>query len=120
MRVADVDATCAFYEKVLGMEVQTFGRTVVRKSLHFGPHKINLHPQDTDWLRAANAQCGGEDFCLITDTPMSDMVAHLEACGVEIIVGPSDRQGALGTITSVYFRDPDGNLVEISNYLDEA
>ena len=122
MRVKDVDATCDFYAKALGMEVITFGRDgighngVTRRALRFGQHKINLHPDDTDWYRAKDPRCGGEDFCLITETPIDDVVAHLEACGVEIEVGPSDRSGALGTIRSVYFRDPDGNLVEISNY----
>ena len=122
MRVKDVDATCDFYTRALGMEVITFGRDgigqneVTRRALRFGQHKINLHPDDTDWYRAKDPRCGGEDFCLITETPIDDVVAHLEACGVEIEVGPSDRSGALGTIRSVYFRDPDGNLVEVSNY----
>ena len=122
MRVADVDATCDFYTKVLGMEVITFEGQGInqnqaqRRALRFGEHKINLHPNDSDWRRAKDSRCGGEDFCLITDTPMAEVVAHLEACGVEIEVPPSDRLGALGTIHSVYFRDPDGNLVEVSNY----
>ncbi len=116
MRVTDVDATCAFYEKVLGMEIITFGDEIERKALRFGPHKINLHPDDSDWIRARDPRCGGEDFCLITETPMDDVVAHLQDCGVEIEIAPSDRSGALGTIHSVYFRDPDGNLVEVSNY----
>ena len=122
MRVADIEATCAFYEQVLGMEVLTFGGGegsrygVERKALRFGQHKINLHPDDTDWYRAKDPRCGGEDFCLITETPMEEVVAHLESCGVEIEVAPSERNGALGVIYSVYFRDPDGNLVEVSNY----
>jgi catechol 2,3-dioxygenase-like lactoylglutathione lyase family enzyme len=123
MRVSDVEATCAFYSKALCMEVITFeGSTIgrdgiTRKALRFGQHKINLHPNDTDWYRAKDARCGGEDFCLITETPMADVIAHLETCGVEIETAPSDRSGALGTIHSIYFRDPDGNLVEVSNYL---
>ena len=122
MRVKDIEATCEFYTKALGMEVVTFGREgigqdrVVRKALRFGQHKINLHPDDTDWYRARDPRCGGEDFCLITETPLDEVIAHLEACGVEIETPPSDRNGALGTIRSVYFRDPDGNLVEVSNY----
>ena len=122
MRVKDVDATCDFYTRALGMEVITFGRDgirqdkVTRRTLRFGQHKINLHPDDTDWYRAKDSRCGGEDFCLITETPIDEVVAHLEASGVEIEVGPSDRSGALGTIRSVYLRDPDGNLVEVSNY----
>lgn len=117
MRVADIEATCAFYADVLGMEVTTYGDEIERRALHFGRHKINLHPDDTDLLRARDARCGGEDFCLITQTPMEDVVAHLEACGVAIEAPPSNRVGAQGTIRSVYFRDPDGNLVEVSNYL---
>ena len=122
MRVKDVDATCDFYTRALGIEVITFGRYgigqdgVTRRELRFGQHKINLHPDDTDWYRAKDSRCGGEDFCLITETPINEVVAHLEASGVEIEVGPSERSGALGTIRSVYFRDPDGNLVEVSNY----
>ena len=122
MRVADIDRTCDFYAKVLGMEVTTFGGegvnqdAVRRVALRFGRHKINLHPDDTDWRRARDARCGGEDFCLITETPMAEVMAHLAACDVEIEVPPSDRSGALGAIHSVYFRDPDGNLVEVSNY----
>ena len=116
MRVADIDATCAFYANVLGMEVNTYGGKIERRALRFGRYKINLHPADTDWLRAKDARCGGEDFCLITQTPMKDVVAHLEAYSVEIEVPPSNREGAQGTIRSVYVRDPDGNLVEVSNY----
>lgn len=117
LRVANVEATCAFYEKVLGMKTITFGGDRDRKALCFGPHKINLHPAESDWHpRARDPRPGGEDFCLITETPMREVVAHLEACGVEIEVPPSDRSGALGAIHSVYFRDLDGNLVEISNY----
>jgi len=121
MRVKDIEATCAFYEQALGMEVVRFTGSgdpaIERVALRFGRHKINLHPDDTDWYRARDPRCGGEDFCLIAETPMDAVVAHLEASGVEIEVGPSDRSGALGTIRSVYFRDPDGNLVEVSNYL---
>lgn len=117
LRVSDVQRTCDFYSRVLGMRVVSHGDKVKQHALHFGAHKINLHPDDTDWIRAANATVGGEDFCLITETPMNEVLTHLKACGVEIEVPPCDRQGALGTIRSVYFRDPDGNLVEISNYL---
>lgn len=117
LRVADVEATCDFYERVLGMEVISFGGSRKRKALRFGQHKINLHPANSDWHpRARDPHPGGEDFCLITETPMAAVVAHLEACDVEIEVDPSERSGALGPIHSVYFRDPDGNLVEVSNY----
>lgn len=117
LRVADVQATCDFYTRVLGMEVVAFGGARDRRALRFGTHKINLHPADSDWHpRGRDPHPGGEDFCLITETPMAEVVAHLDACGVAIEVAPSERSGALGPIWSVYFRDPDGNLVEVSNY----
>lgn len=115
LTVADIDATCAFYGRVLGMEKVVFagGRT----ALAFGGQKINLHPAANPYTpRAENAVTGGGDFCLITETPLADVVAHLGAEGVEIIEGPVAKTGARGAITSVYFRDPDGNLVEVSNY----
>jgi catechol 2,3-dioxygenase-like lactoylglutathione lyase family enzyme len=97
------------------MEAETFGDG--RTALRFANQKINLHPDDSDWHpRADNPTVGGGDFCLITETPIAEVVRHLEACGVEIEVPPSTRAGAMGPITSVYFRDPDGNLVEVSNY----
>ena len=115
IRTTDVEATCEFYSRVLGMDVETFGKG--RKALKFGPHKINLHPDTSDWKpRAADPRVGGEDFCLLTKTPIEEVVEHLKAENVEIEVEPSTRVGALGPITSVYFRDPDGNLVEVSNY----
>lgn len=115
LKVNDIGESCAFYSRVLGMEVIRFGEG--RTALRFGDHKINLHPRDGGpGLVAKAPSIGGGDFCLITDTPIDDVVRHLEAEGVEIINGPGTRSGALGPITSVYFRDPDGNLVEVSNY----
>ena len=117
LTVSDIDATCDFYERVLGMQPITFGEG--RRALRFGQHKINLHPKGgAGGLVAAAPTIGGGDFCLITKTPMDVVVRHLEAEGVEIINGPGTRAGALGPINSVYFRDPDDNLVEISNYPD--
>ena len=117
LKVNDIGASCDFYARVLGMEVITFGEN--RTALRFGQHKINLHPKDRGpGLVAAAPSIGGGDFCLIAETPIEDVVRHLEAEGVEIIMGPDTRAGALGPITSVYFRDPDGNLVEVSNYPD--
>ena len=117
LKVDDIDRTCDFYRRVLGMEVVRFGEG--RTALRFGEHKINLHPRDgISGLVAKAPSIGGGDFCLITDTPIEDVVRHLEAEKVEIINGPGTRAGALGPITSVYFRDPDGNLVEVSNYPD--
>lgn len=115
LTVRDVDATCAFYTRVLGMEVVTFGEG--RKALHFGRQKFNLHPAGRELEPKADAPTpGSADFCLITTTPMTDVVRHLKSCGVTITEGPGLRTGALGAIESVYFRDPDGNLVEVSVY----
>jgi len=117
LKVNDIEESCDFYRRVLGMEVIRFGAG--RTALRFGDHKINLHPRDqAPGLVARAPSIGGGDFCLITDTPIEDVVRHLEAEKVEIIEPPSTRSGALGPITSVYFRDPDGNLVEVSNYPD--
>lgn len=117
LKVNDIEESCDFYKRVLGMEPFSFGEG--RWALRFGPHKINLHPKDKGpGLVAAAPSIGGGDFCLITETPIDEVVTHLEAEGVEIINGPGTRAGAMGPITSVYFRDPDGNLVEVSNYPD--
>jgi catechol 2,3-dioxygenase-like lactoylglutathione lyase family enzyme len=115
LKVSDIEASCDFYRRVLGMEVIRFGEG--RTALRFGQHKINLHPREHGpGLVAKAPSIGGGDFCLITDTPIAEVVRHLEAEKVEIIARPSTRSGALGPITSIYFRDPDGNLVEVSNY----
>jgi catechol 2,3-dioxygenase-like lactoylglutathione lyase family enzyme len=115
LKVNDIEESCAFYSRVLGMEVIRFGEG--RTALRFGEHKINLHPRENGpGLVAKAPSIGGGDFCLITDTPIDEVVRHLAAESVEIIYGPDTRSGALGPITSVYFRDPDGNLVEVSNY----
>jgi catechol 2,3-dioxygenase-like lactoylglutathione lyase family enzyme len=113
---ADVDATCEFYTRVLGMTVKEFGEG--RKALHFGDQKINVHPPvgEGPTYRAQRPSIGGYDFCFITQTPIVEVVAHLRAQGVRVEEGPGERSGAVGPITSVYFRDPDGNLVEVSNY----
>lgn len=116
LTVEDVDASCAFYEN-LGAEVMTFGDD--RKAVRFGEQKINLHPVDNDYdpdLVAAEPVSGGGDFCLITETPIEEVERQLRDRGIEIITGPVERAGAVETITSVYFRDPDDNLVEIGTY----
>ncbi len=118
LTVRDVAATCDFYARVLGMEVVTFGEG--RKALAFGRQKINLHQQGKEIEpKAAVALPGTADLCLIaTETPQA-VLAHLRACGVPVLDGPVPRTGATGRITSVYFRDPDENLIEVSSY-DEA
>jgi catechol 2,3-dioxygenase-like lactoylglutathione lyase family enzyme len=115
LTVADIGKTCDFYTKVLGMEIVQFGEG--RTALRFGQQKINLHPSENiPGLVADKPTAGSGDLCFITETPIAEVVAHLKACNVPIITGPGPRAGAIGTIISVYIRDPDQNLVEISNY----
>ncbi|MGB3423444.1 MAG: VOC family protein [Castellaniella sp.] len=118
LTVKDVAASCGFYARVLGMEVITFGEG--RKALAFGRQKINLHQQGKEIEpKAAVALPGTADLCLITTETPQAVLAHLRACGVPVLDGPVPRTGATGKITSVYFRDPDENLIEVSSY-DEA
>ncbi len=115
LTVRDVEATCDFYSRVLGVEVEEFGGG--RRALKFGRQKINLHQAGKEFEpKAPEPTPGAGDFCLITDVPLQCVVEHLESCSVEIIEGPVARSGAVGRIESVYFRDPDGNLVEVANY----
>lgn len=119
LTVSDVDATCDFYTRALGMARVDFGQG--RTALSFGRQKINLHIAGRELEpKAKNPMPGGGDFCLITKTPMDEVVKHLQSEGVEIEIMPSERTGATGPINSVYFRDPDDNLVEVSNYMDET
>lgn len=114
LTVRDIDATCAFYAHVLGMQVVTFcaGRT----ALAFGSQKINLHQAGHEFEpKALHPTPGSGDLCLITDVSLVEVIAHLQSCGVAIEEGPVRRSGALGPIESVYCRDPDGNLIEIAN-----
>ena len=111
---ADVQATMDFYARVLGMEAETFAGG--RRALKFGSQKINLHQKGAEFApRARVATAGSGDFCLLSDVPVAEIAAHLAAEGVEIIEGPVSKTGATGPLISVYFRDPDGNLVEVSN-----
>lgn len=116
LTVRDVEATCDFYSRVLGMEVEEFEDG--RRALQFGRQKINLHQSGAEFEpKAGKPTPGSGDFCLVTDVPLERVVEHLASCGVELIEGPVERIGAMGSMESVYFRDPDGNLVEVSNYL---
>jgi catechol 2,3-dioxygenase-like lactoylglutathione lyase family enzyme len=115
LTVRNVEATCAFYASVLGMEVVTFGEE--RKALAFGSQKINLHEQGKEFEpKAGHATPGSADLCFITDAPLSEVIEQLNSLGVAILEGPVARTGAVGPINSVYFRDPDANLIEVSVY----
>lgn len=116
LTVRDVDATCAFYARVLGMMPVTFDDG--RRALAFGRQKINLHQAGREFEpKALRPTAGSGDLCLVTATPLPDVLAHLAACGVPVEQGPVAKEGALGAMSSLYLRDPDGNLIEVSNYL---
>ncbi len=116
MTVRDIDATCDFYTKVLGMDVAAFGTG--RKALVFGTQKINLHAVGEEFdPKALRPTPGAVDVCFITENPLDRVMEELHSLGVIIEEGPVKRTGATGDMLSVYLRDPDGNLVEISNYL---
>lgn len=115
LTVADIPTTTNFYEKVLGMKAVSFGAG--RIALEFGHQKINLHQLGNEFEpKAQNVRVGSADLCFITDTVLSDAMKHVENQGVTIMEGPVKRTGAQGVITSFYFRDPDGNLIEVSTY----
>jgi catechol 2,3-dioxygenase-like lactoylglutathione lyase family enzyme len=117
LTVKDIKTTCAFYGKVLGMDVVSFGEG--RKALSFGSQKINLHQHASEFEPKANRPTpGSADVCFTTSVPVQEVIAHLATCGVKVIEGPVQRSGARGPIVSVYFRDPDLNLVEVCNYED--
>ena len=116
LTVADVARSIDLYTRVLGMEAITFGEG--RKALRFGSQKINLHQLGAEVLpNAARATAGSADLCLLTDTPLPQVLAELAAHQIEAISDIVPRTGAVGAIESVYLRDPDGNLLEISRYL---
>lgn len=115
LTVKNPEVTAKFYESVLGMERCVFGGN--RLALQFGLQKINLHQLGSEFEpKAQNVMSGSADLCFITLTPINEAVEHIQSCGVDIIEGPVNRTGAIGGIVSVYFRDPDNNLIEISNY----
>jgi catechol 2,3-dioxygenase-like lactoylglutathione lyase family enzyme len=118
LTVANIGRTRDFYEQVLGMEPVVFGEG--RHALAFGAQKINLHEAGQEFEPKASVLTpGSADLCFLTNASVSEVVEHLEANSVEIIEGPVRRTGATGPIMSVYFRDPDGNLLEVSSRLGE-
>jgi catechol 2,3-dioxygenase-like lactoylglutathione lyase family enzyme len=115
LTVRDIKVSCDFYVRILGMEEVSFGQG--RKAVVFGDQKINFHQLGNKYEpRAAQPTPGSGDLCFITGLTLSEVMAHLHTCGVEIIDGPVERTGATGPITSVYIRDPDHNLIEIATY----
>ncbi|MET7538124.1 VOC family protein [Streptomyces sp. NPDC005507] len=119
LTVHDLDATVAFYTKILGMEAVTFRGG--RRALAFGHSKINLHEAGHEFEpKATRPTPGSADLCLIVDEPVERIVAELASHGVPLEEGPVERTGATGPMRSVYVRDPDDNLIELSNYADTA
>ena len=121
LTVSNIEDTMRFYELTLGMEREVFhsegGQT--RYALRFGNQKINLHDRNTlTPTKAHRPTVGCGDYCLITNLPLEEIIAHLKEKRVPIEAGPVPRQGALGELRSIYFRDPDGNLVEIAEYVE--
>ena len=122
INVTDVGRSAEWYRRILGMEIRVFdpgeGKTK-RTSLQFGNQKINVRPKTADkvdWFTADHEAAGSDDLCFLTSSTPEQVVAHLQANGVKIEEGPVAKQGARGTLRSVYCRDPDGSLIEISSY----
>ena len=115
LTVADIETTCQFYQSALNFEVITFAEN--RKALLFGSQKINLHEAGKEFEpKALRPTVGSADLCFVAETPIDEVIAHLQNRNINIIEGPIQRTGATGKILSIYLRDPDQNLIEISNY----
>ena len=115
--VSDIDAIATFYTTYLGMEKQIFGDN--REALHFGDQKINLHPAGWDYEPKARVSIAGSaDLCFIVSERVESLQTKLVQLGVDIIEGPVERTGATGRLRSIYIRDPDGNLIELSNRVE--
>lgn len=116
LTVQDIQTTCDFYSRVLGMQVVSFAEG--RKALQFGNQKINLHQKGKEIEpKAQHPTPGSADLCFITSLPLERVIAHLHSCHVALLLGPVERTGAMISLVSLYFRDPDGNLLEVSNAL---
>lgn len=122
INVGDVARSAAWYQRVLGMEREEWtpepGRPT-RTTMKFGRNKINLRPAmagQQEWITGTAIAAGSDDLCFLTSATPQAVVDHFKACGVEILDGPTTKRGAMGPIISVYCRDPDGNLIEVSSY----
>lgn len=116
LTVQDIQATCEFYARVLGMQAVSFAEG--RKALQFGNQQINLHQKGKEIEpKAQHPTPGSADLCFLTSMPLEHVIAHLHACHVSLLLGPVERTGATQLLVSVYFRDPDGNLLEVSHAL---
>lgn len=114
LTVRDIEKTISFYESVLGMVKEVFGSG--RVALKYGKQKINLHQLGNEYEPKAGLPTpGSADLCFIAATPLDKAIEHIKSCGVEIIEGPIERTGSTGPIRSIYFRDPDNNLIEVAN-----
>jgi catechol 2,3-dioxygenase-like lactoylglutathione lyase family enzyme len=114
LTVADIARTQSFYERALGMQPVSFGED--RRAIAFGDQKLNLHQAGREFdPKARTPVAGSADLCFTTDVPLADVVAHLQSAGIAIELGPVDKVGARRPLRSVYFRDPDGNLIEVAN-----
>jgi len=116
LTVRDLDATCVFYSKAMGMKIVSFDGD--RKALSFGSQKINLHLYGKEFEPKAQLPTpGSADLCFLTSVPLAEVMDHLFRCGITVLEGPVERTGAEGPLLSVYIRDPDMNLIEIANQI---
>ncbi len=119
LTVKDINQTVEFYTSVLQMQVEVFAEG--RFALKFGAQKINLHLLGAEFEPKANhPTSGAADLCFITTLPLAELMLHVQRCGVEIIEGPVPRTGATSSLLSFYFRDPDGNLIEVANLITDG
>ena len=114
LTVQDIQTTCEFYSRILGMQVVTFAEG--RKALQFGNQKINLHQRGKEIEpKAQHPTPGSADLCFLTSMPLEQVIAYLQSQNVALLLSPVERTGATESLVSLYFRDPDGNLLEVSN-----